>query len=92
MKANLEALGGLVFSERLARLVARESDRATAQTLVDEWSGVAARDGRHLKHVALAARPSLAGEIDTVFSLEAVVGELASVLDETLSGVGDENP
>jgi 3-carboxy-cis,cis-muconate cycloisomerase len=92
MKANLEALGGLVFSERLARLIARETDRASAQALVDDWSSVAVRDRRHLKHVALAARPSLAGGIDTVFSLEAIVAELASLLDETLSGVGGETP
>jgi len=92
MKANLEALGGLVFSERLARLIARETDRASAQALVDDWSGVAVRDRRNLKEVARAARPALAGEIDTVFSLETVVAELAPVLEETLSGVGGENP
>jgi 3-carboxy-cis,cis-muconate cycloisomerase len=92
MKANLEALGGLVFSERLARLIARETDRASAQALVDDWSSTAVRERRHLKPVALAARPSLAGEIETVFSLEAVVAELGPVLDETLSGVGGENP
>src|SRR5262249_57400405 len=38
MKANLEALGGLVFSERLARVMARETDRASAQALVAAWS------------------------------------------------------
>jgi 3-carboxy-cis,cis-muconate cycloisomerase len=92
MKANLEALGGLVFSERLARLMARETDRASAQALVDDWSALAGRDRRHLKEVVLAARPSLAAEIETVFSLEALVAELAPVLDETLSGVGGENP
>ena len=92
MKANLEALGGLVFSERLARLIARETDRASAQALVDDWSGVAVRDRRNLKEVARSARPSLAGEIDTVFSLETVVAELAPVLEETLSGVGGESP
>jgi 3-carboxy-cis,cis-muconate cycloisomerase len=92
MKANLEALGGLVFSERLARLMAHETDRTSAQALVDDWSAAAVRDRRHLKAVALAARPSLAAEIDAVFSLEAVVAELAPVLDETLSGVGGENP
>jgi 3-carboxy-cis,cis-muconate cycloisomerase len=92
MKTNLEALGGLVFSERLARLIARETDRVSAQALVDDWSGVAVRDHRHLKEVSLAARPSLARQIDTVFSLEAIVAELAPVLEETLSGVGGESP
>lgn len=92
MRANLEALGGLVFSERLARVVARETDRASAQALVDDWSSAAVRDRRHLKAVAVAARPSLSADIDAVFSLEAVVAELAPLLDETLSGVGGETP
>ena len=72
--------------------MARETDRASAQALVDDWSAAAVRDCRHLRAVALAARPSLGAEIDSVFSLEAVVAELAPVLEETLSGVGGENP
>ena len=87
MKANLEALQGLVFSERLARVIARETDRASALALVDDWSAVAVKERRHLKDVAVAARPSLAGHIDDVFSFEAVVAELAPVLDETLAGI-----
>ena len=87
MKANLEALQGLVFSERLARLIARETDRTSALALVDDWSAVAVKERRHLKDVAVAARPSLAGHIDDVFSFEAVVAELAPVLDETLEGI-----
>jgi len=87
MKANLESLQGLVFSERLARVIARDTDRASAQALVDDWSTAAVRERRHLKDVALAARPALAGQIDDVFSLEAIVTELAPVLDETLAGI-----
>jgi 3-carboxy-cis,cis-muconate cycloisomerase len=87
MKANLEALQGLVFSERLARVIARETDRASALALVDDWSAVAVKERRHLKDVAMAARPSLAGRIDGVFSFEAVVAELVPVLDETLAGL-----
>jgi 3-carboxy-cis,cis-muconate cycloisomerase len=87
MRANLEALQGLVFSERLARVIARETDRASALALVDDWSAVAVKERRHLKDVAVAARPSLAGHIDDVFSFEAVVAELAPVLDETLAGI-----
>ncbi len=90
MKANLESLQGLVFSERLARVIARDTDRASAQALVDDWSSVAVRERRHLRDVAIAARPSLAGQIDDVFSLEAVVAELAPVLDETLAGIAGE--
>jgi 3-carboxy-cis,cis-muconate cycloisomerase len=87
MKANLEALQGLVFSERLARVIARETDRASALALVDDWSAGAVKERRHLKDVAVAARPSLAGRIDGVFSFEAVVAELVPVLDETLAGL-----
>jgi 3-carboxy-cis,cis-muconate cycloisomerase len=87
MKANLESLHGLVFSERLARLLTRDTDRATAQALVDDWSTVAVGEHRHLKDVAVAARPALAGQIDDVFSPEAIVTELAPVVDETLAGI-----
>jgi len=90
MKANLEALQGLVFSERLARVLAREMDRASAEALVDDWSSLAVNDRQHLKDVALAARPSLAAHIEDVFSLDALVKELAPVLDETLAGVPTE--
>src|SRR5438094_345155 len=84
MRANLESLHGLVFSERLARVIAHEMDRASALALVDDWSAVAVSERRHLRDVALAARPSLASRIDDVFSFEAIVTDLASVLDETL--------
>jgi len=87
MKTNLEALQGLVFSERLARLIARDTDRATALALVDDWSTVAVREHRHLRDVALAARPALAEQIDAVFSLETMVSELGPVLDEALAAL-----
>src|SRR5499426_144425 len=90
MRANLDSLQGLVFSERLARLIARDTDRASALALVDDWSALAVRERRQLKDVALAARPALAGQIDSVFSLDAIVAELAPVLDETLAGIPTE--
>ncbi len=89
MKANLDALHGLVFSERLARLIAADTDRATAQALVDDWSAVAVAEGRNLRDVALAARPALAPQLDAVFSLDAIVRELTPVLDETLADITD---
>src|SRR3989441_646253 len=49
MRANLEALQGLVFSERLARVIARETDRSSALALVDDWSAVAVAERRHLR-------------------------------------------
>ena len=76
-----------MFSERLARVIARDTDRASALALVDDWSAAAVKERRQLRDVALAARPSLARQIEGVFSLEAVVTELAPVLDETLAGI-----
>jgi 3-carboxy-cis,cis-muconate cycloisomerase len=88
MRANLDALQGLVFSERLARLLAREMDRAAALALVEAWSALAVREHRQLRDVARAARPALGDRLDAVFSLEAIVAELAPVLDETLAAIG----
>ena len=79
-----------MFSERLARLLARDTDRASALALVDDWSTAAVAERRHLRDVALAARPSLAGQIDGVFSLEAIVRDLAPVLDEALAEITGE--
>ena len=90
MKANLEALQGLVFSERLARLIARHTNRARALALVDDWSTLAVTERRQLRDVALAAQPSLAARIDDVFSLEAIVTELAPVLDEVLGEIAGD--
>jgi len=90
MQANLDALHGLVFSERLARLIARDTDRAGALALVDDWSAVAVKERRHLKDVALGARPALAGPIDAVFSFDSLVADLAPVLDETLAGIAPD--
>jgi 3-carboxy-cis,cis-muconate cycloisomerase len=90
MRANLDALQGLVFSERLARVIARDTDRASALALVDDWSTVAVAERRHLRDVAVAARPDLAGQLDEVFSLDAIVRELTPVLDETLAGIPRE--
>lgn len=90
MKANLESLQGLVFSERLARVIARDTDRASALALVDDWCAIAVKEHRHLRDVAIAARPSLAGQIDDVFSLEAIVAELAPALDEVLAELASE--
>src|SRR5262245_1741786 len=87
MRANLDALQGLVFSERLARVIARATDRAGALALVDDWSAVAVAERRHLRDVALAARPELADQLGEVFSLEAIVRDLAPVLDEALAGI-----
>jgi 3-carboxy-cis,cis-muconate cycloisomerase len=87
MRANLEALQGLVFSERLARLLAKQMDRTSALALVEGWCAAAVEEGRHLQEVAAAARPDLAAQLGDVFSLEAVVADLAPVLEEALAGI-----
>ena len=83
MKENLEALRGLVFSERLARVLMLTMDRASAQSQVDDWCAVAVAEGRHLKAVAAAAAPGL--DLEPAFSLEAIVAELSPVLEEELA-------
>jgi 3-carboxy-cis,cis-muconate cycloisomerase len=85
MAQNLEALRGLVFSERLSRLLMQTMDRAGAQSQVDDWCALAVQEERHLKDIAAAARP----ELDTgrVFSLEAIVADLAPVLEEELASL-----
>jgi 3-carboxy-cis,cis-muconate cycloisomerase len=91
MRANLESLQGLVFSERLARLLARETDRARALAMVDDWSAVAVAERRHLREVALAARPDLREQLDAVFSSEAIVSDLTPVLEDTLATLASES-
>lgn len=87
MTANLEALQGLVFSERLARTLAKHMDRPNALSLVGDWCAAVVQEHRHLREVAAAARPLLAAQLDEVFSLEAIVAELAPVLEEELTGL-----
>ena len=85
MRQNLDALQGLVYSERLSRLLMQEMDRAAAMSLVDDWCTAAAAGNRNLLEVAAAARPDL--RLEAVFSAEAVVSELAPVLEEELAAL-----
>lgn len=85
MKQNVEALQGLVFSERLSRVLMQTMDRAAAQSQVDDWCAVAVANGGQLRQVAAVARPEL--DLEGVFSLDAVVSELAPVLEEELASV-----
>lgn len=85
MRQNLEALQGLVYSERLSRLLMREMDRAAAMSQVDDWCAAAVAQQRGLREVVSAARPDLA--LESVFSPEAIVTELAPVLEEELAGL-----
>jgi len=84
MKHNLDSLQGLVFSERLARHLMMTMDRGTAMSLVEDWCATAVREGRQLKDVAAAAK---ANGLDQVFSIDAVVKDLAPALHEELEGL-----
>ena len=84
MRQNLESLHGLVFSERLARRLMQGMDRASALSLVEDWCAVAASERLHLKEVAAAAGQQ---GLDEVFSLDALVGDLAGALEEELAGL-----
>ena len=85
MLANLEALQGLVFSERLSRVLMQTMDRASAQSQVDDWCTAAVTERRQLKDVVSAARPDL--DLGIAFSLDAVIADLAPVLAEELAGL-----
>lgn len=85
MKENLEALQGLVFSERLSRLLMQTMDRASAQSRVDDWCSAAVAEHRHLRDIVAAARCGL--DLEAVFSLDAIVEELAPVLEEELASL-----
>ena len=85
MKENLEALQGLVFSERLSRVLMQTMDRATAQSQVDDWCSQALAGHRQLQEVASSAAPGL--DLAEVFSLEAIVSDLGPVLEEELAGL-----
>ena len=85
MRRNLDALQGLVFSERLSRLLMQSMDRASAQSQVDDWCAAAVDQGRHLRDIVAEARADL--DLGTAFSLEAIVRELAPVLEEELAAL-----
>jgi 3-carboxy-cis,cis-muconate cycloisomerase len=85
MRQNLDALLGLVYSERLSRLLMQDMDRAAAMSLVDDWCTVAVTGNRNLQEVAAAARPDL--RLEAVFSAAAVVSELAPALEEELAAL-----
>jgi 3-carboxy-cis,cis-muconate cycloisomerase len=85
MKQNLEALQGLVFSERLSRLLMQTWDRAAAQSQVDDWCTAAVSEQRPLRDVVAQAAPNL--QLDLVFSMDGLVADLTPVLEEELAGL-----
>jgi 3-carboxy-cis,cis-muconate cycloisomerase len=85
MRQNLDALQGLVFSERLSRVLMQSMDRASAQSQVDDWCATAVAAQRNLRDVVAEARADL--DLAPVFSLDAIVRELAPVLDQELGAL-----
>jgi 3-carboxy-cis,cis-muconate cycloisomerase len=57
MRANIDALQGLVFAEALATRVAREIGKSDAHHWVEGLSKEAVARGAHLRDVALQALP-----------------------------------
>ncbi|HJV63637.1 MAG TPA: 3-carboxy-cis,cis-muconate cycloisomerase [Albitalea sp.] len=55
MRANIEALQGLVFAEALAMHLAQHLGKPAAHARVEQLSQLALRSGRHLRDVALEA-------------------------------------
>jgi adenylosuccinate lyase len=83
MRANLDAAGGLVFSQPvLLALIRAGIERDDAYRLVQEASATARGSGSHLRD-ALAAMdiPLDTGALDAAFDLDAVLGEAGSSVD-----------
>jgi hypothetical protein len=65
-------------------------DRGSALALVEEWCTRAVAEHRHLRDVAAATGPLRAEQLESVFSLAAIVDDLAPALDEELAGLEEE--
>ena len=89
MRANLEATGGLLMTERVAGALSGALGRAGAQRLVRRLSGQAAGTGRPLRAVLLAdpqVRSSLdEAEIDRLLDPESYLGSAAAFVDRALA-------
>jgi 3-carboxy-cis,cis-muconate cycloisomerase len=67
MRANIDALGGLVFAEAVAGYLAGFIGRPAAHTMLEELSRAAVASGRHLAAVAadtIDADPALRTQVD----------------------------
>ncbi len=67
MRANIDALGGLVFAEAVAGYLAGFIGRPAAHAMLEELSRSAVADGRHLSEVASDAidtDPGLRNQVD----------------------------
>jgi 3-carboxy-cis,cis-muconate cycloisomerase len=91
-RANIEALHGTIFSERLAALLLPVLGKEAAQTTVADLCRGALDGGRHLRDLArerlsgdARLQPHLGGELDEVFDLERPVHLAAAQVEPLLA-------
>jgi 3-carboxy-cis,cis-muconate cycloisomerase len=96
MRANIEALQGLVFAEALATRVAREIGKSDAHHWVEGLSKEAVARGAHLRDVALQALPGEArlrerigaAEIRALFDADAPARHASALAAPQLAALG----
>jgi 3-carboxy-cis,cis-muconate cycloisomerase len=82
MRANIDALHGLVFAEALSIWMAGAIGRPRAHEAVEKMTRTAVEQGRHLREVArelVAADPELGARLDTA-QLDALFDPVAATL------------
>ena len=89
MRANLEATGGLLLTERVAGALAGTLGRAAANDLVGRLAAEAAGSGRPLREV-LVADPAVGGqldeaEVDRLLDLAGYLGAAGQLIDRALA-------
>jgi 3-carboxy-cis,cis-muconate cycloisomerase len=91
-RANIEALHGTIFSERLAGLLLPVLGKEAAQATVADLCRGALDGGRHLRDVVrerlsgdVRLQPHLGGELDEVFDLEPPVRLSAAQIEPLLA-------
>ncbi|MDP3669384.1 MAG: lyase family protein [Telluria sp.] len=99
MRVNIDSLRGLVFGEAVAAYLASAIGRPQAHSLMEQLTGVAAANGKHLSEVvseAVAADPRLCGTIDvahlqTLFDPVAATGPAATLAMRQLQSLRQSN-
>jgi 3-carboxy-cis,cis-muconate cycloisomerase len=100
MRANIDALDGLVFGEALAACLAAQIGRPAAHAMVEQLSRSAIASGRHLSAVAadaIEADPRLRGRIDlahwqSLFDPAAAALPAAALTHELLRSLRQATP
>jgi adenylosuccinate lyase len=88
MRRNLEAAGGLVYSEAIMLALAAKSGKQTAHALVHHAAGESARLGRPFRAI-VAGDPAIthhlsAAEIDRLFDAAHHTGQCGALVDRVL--------